>query len=66
VLAVRLGGAGVGGGGGTNKRALSSAGDPDPPVFGPPGSGFISERYGSGSGSGSSFPFLIKVLSGLK
>jgi hypothetical protein len=30
----------------------NSAGDPDPHVFGPPGSG--------------SFPFLIKVLSGLK
>jgi hypothetical protein len=30
--------------------------DPDPPdphVFGPPGSGSISHRYGSGSGSGS-------------
>ena len=28
--------------------------DPDPPdprVFGPPGSGFTSQRYGSGSGS---------------
>ncbi len=24
---------------------------PDPPVFGPPGSGSISQRYGSGSGS---------------
>ncbi len=30
-------------------------------VFGPRGSGFISQRYGSGF-----FPFLIKVLSGLK
>jgi hypothetical protein len=42
----------------------------DPHVFGPPGSGSVSQRYGSGSvsqryGSGS-FPFLIKVLSGLK
>jgi hypothetical protein len=40
--------------------------DPDPHVFGPPGSRPISQRYGSGSGS---FPFLIKVikvLSGLK
>ncbi len=30
--------------------------DPDPPdphVFGPPGSGFISQRYGAGSESGS-------------
>jgi hypothetical protein len=35
--------------------------DPDPHVFGPPGSGSIRERYGSGS-----FPFLIKVLRGLK
>ncbi len=35
----------------------------DPHVFGPPRSGAISQRYGSGSGS---FPFLIKVLSGLK
>jgi hypothetical protein len=37
--------------------------------FGPPGSGSISQRYGSGSGSDSdtlSFPFLTKVLSGLK
>jgi hypothetical protein len=25
---------------------------PDPHVFGPPGSGFISQRYGSGFGSG--------------
>jgi hypothetical protein len=32
-------------------------------VFGPPGSGSISQRYGSGSGS---FPFLIKMLRGLK
>jgi hypothetical protein len=39
-------------------------GDPDrhdPHVLGPPGS--ISHRYGSGCGS---FPFLIKVLSGMK
>jgi hypothetical protein len=41
--------------------------DTDPHVFGPPGSGSISQRYGSGSGARSgSFPFLIKVLSGLK
>jgi hypothetical protein len=43
----------------------------DPHVFGPPGSGSISKRCGSGfgsrSGSGSgSFSFLINVLSGLK
>jgi hypothetical protein len=37
-----------------------SVGDPDPHVFGPPES--VTQRYGSGSGS---FPFLIKVLSGL-
>ncbi len=39
--------------------------DTDPQVFGPPGSGSISKRYGSGFRS-RSFPFLIKVLSGLK
>ena len=33
--------------------------------FWPPGSGSISQRFESESGSGS-FPFLIKVLSGLK
>ncbi len=43
-----------------------SVGDPDPDqqdphVFGPPGSGSFSQRYGSGS-----FPFLIKVLKCLK
>ncbi len=41
---------------------VDSVGDPDPEpdlnphdpqVFGPPGSGSISKRYGSGSGSGS-------------
>jgi hypothetical protein len=44
-----------------------NVGDPDQDhhVFGPPGSGSISQRYGSGSGSGS-FPYLIMVLSGLK
>jgi hypothetical protein len=45
-------------------RVGGSVGDPDPQdphVFGPPGSGSISQRYGSGS-----FPFLIKVLIGLK
>jgi hypothetical protein len=40
------------------KVPKTSVGDPDPDVFGPPG-------YGSGPGYGS-FPFLIKVLSGLK
>jgi hypothetical protein len=43
---------------------MVSVGDPDPQdlhVFGPPGSGSISQRYGSGS-----IAFLIKVLSGLK
>jgi hypothetical protein len=43
-----------------------SVGDPestgDPHVFGPPGPGSISQRYGPGSGS---FPFLIEVLSRL-
>jgi hypothetical protein len=33
----------------------------DPHVFGPHGSGSISQRYESGS-----FPFLIDVFSGLK
>jgi hypothetical protein len=37
--------------------------DPDPHVLGPPGSGSISQRCGSGSGS---FAFLKNVLSGLK
>ncbi len=36
---------------------------PDPYVFEPPGA--VSHKYGSGCGSGS-FPFPIKVLSGLK
>jgi hypothetical protein len=40
-----------------------SVGDLDPLVFGPPGSGSISQRYGSGSGS---VPFIKKVLNGLK
>jgi hypothetical protein len=37
-----------------------SVGEP-PHVYGPPGSGSIRQRYGSGFRSGS-FPFLIKVL----
>jgi hypothetical protein len=44
----------------------SHVGDPDlqdPHVFVPLGSGSISQRYGSVSGS---FPFLIKMLSRLK
>jgi hypothetical protein len=32
-----------------------SVGDPDPHIFGPPGSGSFRQSYGSGSGS---FPFL--------
>jgi len=47
-----------------------SVGDPeldldsqDPHVFGPPGSGSISRRYGSGSGS---FVFIKNAWSGLK
>ncbi len=50
----------------TKKLLKISVGDPDPQdphVFGPSGSGSISQRYGSGS---ESFPFLMKVLSGLK
>jgi hypothetical protein len=44
-----------------------SVGDPDLHVFGAPGSGSISQRYGTGSSSGSgSFPFLIRVLRKLK
>jgi hypothetical protein len=35
--------------------AKANIGDPDPDIFGPPGSGSISQRYGSGS-----FPFLIR------
>jgi hypothetical protein len=39
----------------------------DPHISGHLGSGSISERHGSGSGPGSgSFPFLKKLLSGLK
>jgi hypothetical protein len=45
----------------TKVIAKSSVGDPVPDVFGPPGSGSISQRYGSGS-----YPFLIQVLNGLK
>ncbi len=51
---------------GNNVGDLEPDPDPqDPHVFEPPGSGFISQRYGSGSGFGS-FPFLINVLSRLK
>jgi hypothetical protein len=39
----------------------TSVGDPDPHVFGPPGSRSIRQRSGS-----ESFPFLIKMLSELK
>ncbi len=55
----------------TNTIVKTSVGDldpkTDPNVFEHPGSGFgtISQRYGSGSGSGS-FPFIIKMLIGLK
>jgi hypothetical protein len=44
-------------------RLLFSVGDPGPHVFGPPESGTISQRYGSGTGT---FSFLIKALGGLK
>jgi hypothetical protein len=30
---------------------VGSVADPDPYVFGPPGSGSVSQRHGSGSGS---------------
>jgi hypothetical protein len=40
-------------------RLQSVLGDPDPDVLGPPGYGSISQRY-------ESFPFLIKLLRGLK
>jgi hypothetical protein len=37
--------------------------NPDPHVFGPPGSGSISQRYGSGSGYGSgSFSHQAKII----
>jgi hypothetical protein len=34
--------------------------DPDPHVFGPPGSGSIIQRYGFGSGSKSGDPSILK------
>ncbi len=37
-----------------------SVGEPDPDVFEPPGSGSISQRFGSGS-----CPYLIKMLKAL-
>jgi hypothetical protein len=43
------------------KRSVGDLDPQDPHVFGPPGSGSISYKYGSGS-----FPFLINVLSRLK
>jgi hypothetical protein len=55
-----------------NLNVVNRAGNPEPDpqdlhVFGPSGSGSISQRYGSGSGSRSgSFLFLIKLLSGPK
>jgi|LakMenEpi03Aug12_release.lakeMendotaPanAssembly.Ray.scaffolds.fasta_scaffold2815877_1 hypothetical protein len=45
------------------KTRVGDSDPEDPHVFGPPGSGSASQRYGSRSGS---FPFLIKVFSGLK
>jgi hypothetical protein len=44
----------LGGGRDTATPLQGSVADPDPPdprVFGPPGSGSINQRYGSGSGS---------------
>jgi hypothetical protein len=49
---------------GKDSSMKSSVGDPDPHVFGPPGSGSgsISQRYGSGSVSASvSFTFQTKI-----
>jgi hypothetical protein len=46
---------------GTVKASVEDPDPQDPHVVGHPGSGSICQRYGSGS-----FPFLIKVLSGLK
>jgi hypothetical protein len=44
-------------------QLLSSVADPDPHVFGPPGSGSTSQRYGSGSCSGSeSFNHHAKIV----
>jgi hypothetical protein len=41
----------------------ASVPDPDPHVFGPPGSGSTSQRYGSGSGYGSgSFYHHAKIV----
>jgi hypothetical protein len=40
----------------------SRSGSPDPHVFGPPGSGSISQRYGSGSGSTCFWTSRIRIL----
>ncbi len=50
---------------GPSRYSLTSVGDPDPHVFGPPGSGSITLCFVSRSGAGS-FHLLKKVLSGLK
>jgi hypothetical protein len=42
-------------------KVADSVPDPDPHVFGPPGSGSTSHRYGSGSGSDSSHLHAKKV-----
>ncbi len=42
------------------KCVTTSDGDADSHVFGPPGSGSITQRYGSRSSSGSLFTFLIQ------
>jgi hypothetical protein len=45
----------------THRGLATNVGDPDPHVFGPPGSGSISQKYGSGS-----LPLVVKVLNVLK
>jgi hypothetical protein len=46
-----------------NESALSSVRNPDPYVFGPPGSGSVSRRYKSGFGSGyGSFNHQAKIV----
>jgi hypothetical protein len=47
----------------SNYFVYNSVADPDPRVFGPPGSGSTSQRYGSGSCSGSgSFYHHAKIV----
>jgi hypothetical protein len=48
-----------------NKLMLETTSVADPYVFGPPGSGSNSQRYGSGSGSGTFYhqAKIVKILS---